>query len=50
MKKTKQLTEEEFMETPDVQFFMDRLISILMEQVEDQALEKAGQNGDETRK
>jgi len=50
MKKTKKLTEEEFMKSPDVQFFMDRLISILMQQVEDQALAKAEQNGNETQK
>jgi hypothetical protein len=29
---------------------MDRLIDIMLQQVEQEALEKAGQNGDETRK
>ena len=50
MENDTKMTEEEFLKTPDVQFFMDRLISILMQQVEDKALEEAGQNSDETRK
>jgi hypothetical protein len=50
MKNAPKMTEEEFLKTPDAQFFMDRLIDIMLQQVEQEALEKAGQNGDETRK
>lgn len=49
MENAQKLTEEEFLKTPDVQFFMDRLIDILMQQVEQEALEKAEQNANETR-
>lgn len=49
METAPKMTEEEFLKTPDVQFFMDRLISILMMQVEQEALEKYSSNGDETR-
>ena len=50
MENAPKITEEEFLKTPDVQFFMDRLVSILMQQVEQEALEKYDRNGDETRK
>ena len=50
MENAPKMTEEEFLKTPDVQFFMDRLIDILMQQVEQESLERAGSNGDETRK
>jgi hypothetical protein len=50
MENAKKMTEEEFLKTPDAQFFMDRLVSILMQQIEQEALEKSGSNGDETRK
>ena len=49
MENEQKMTEEEFLKSSDVQFFMDRLIEILIMQVEQEALEKAGSNGDETR-
>jgi len=50
MENAQKMTKEEFLKTPDAQFFMDRLVEILMMQMEREALEKAGSNGDETRK
>ena len=50
MENAQKLSEEEFLKTPEVQFFMDRLIDILLQQVEEKALEEANQNSDETRK
>ena len=41
-------TPENVLETPDGQFFVERLASILLQQVEHEALTKAEQNGDET--
>jgi hypothetical protein len=48
MEKPTNQTPENVLQTPDGQFFVDRLCSILMMQVEQEALEKSGSNGDET--
>ena len=48
MEKPTNQTPENVLETPDGQFFVERLASILLQQVEYEALAKAKQNGDET--
>lgn len=48
MKKSKKPTAEEVMESPESKEFIDRLANILLQQVEQEALAKAGQNQNET--
>ncbi len=48
MEKPTNQTPENVLETPDGQFFVERLAHILLQQVEQEALAKTDQNGDET--
>jgi hypothetical protein len=48
MEKPTNQTPKNVLETPDGQFFVERLASILLQQVEHEALAKTEQNGNET--